>query len=62
MSKKNCTFATKIAKTTEIMAQETLNSLIARVEEGVAEIERGEFYSNEEVLNRMIQRVARVLD
>ena len=62
MSKKNCTFATQIAKTTEIMAQETLNSLIARVEEGVAEIERGEFYSNEEVLNRMIQRVARVLD
>ena len=58
MSKKNCTFATKIAKTTETMAQETLNSLITRAEEGVAEIQRGECYTNEEVFRRMIQRIS----
>ena len=40
------------------MAQETLNSLITRAEEGVAEIQRGECYTNEEVLRRMIQRIS----
>ena len=98
MSKKNCTFATEIAKTTETMAQETLNSLIqvmftlslaeqrrvieamqanvqklsaqeinesvrqqliAGAEEGIAEIERGECFTNEEVLDRMNQRIER---
>ena len=33
--------------------------LIAHVEEGIAEIERGECYSNEEVLERMNQRLER---
>ena len=40
------------------MAQETLNSLITRAEEGVAEIQRGECYTNEEVFRRMIQRIS----
>ena len=101
MSKKNCTFASQIAKTVETMAQETLNSLIqvmftlslseqkrviaamqenvqrlsnqlveesirkqliASAEAGVAEIERGECYTNKEVLERMNERVERAYE
>ena len=33
--------------------------LIADAEEGIAEIQRGEFYTNDEVLERMNQRLER---
>ena len=33
------------------------SQLIADAEEGIAEIERGEYFSNEEVLERMNQRI-----
>ena len=33
--------------------------LIASAEEGIAEIQRGEYYTNEEVLERMNQRLER---
>ena len=33
--------------------------LIANAEEGIAEIERGEYFTNEEVLERMNQRLER---
>lgn len=36
--------------------------LIASAEEGVAEIERGECYTNEEVLERMNQRIERAYE
>lgn len=39
--------------------ESTRQQLIATAEEGIAEIERGECYSNDEVLERMNQRLER---